>query len=186
MFQPKRVFTITLTAAAIGLATLAGSTASGQPESKQPPVRQPGGGQPGEGRQPGQPGEGRQPGRGPGGQAPSVEGSMKGMNRAMKQLLDQVGDASKKEENLRLIGDMERSCAQAKNGQPNKIKEMKDEAARTKASVEYRKHLIELMRRMLDVEESIMAGNTEAANKTLGAIEKMRDEQHKALGVKED
>jgi len=180
MIQPKRVFTVTLAAVTIGLATLAGSTASGQPEGKQPPVRQPEGKQPGEGRQPGRPGEGRG-----GGQAPNVEGSMKGMNRAMKQLSEQIGDASKKEDNLRLIGDMERSCAQAKNGQPNKIRDMKDEAQRTKAMVDYRKHLIDLMRKQLELEESIMAGNTDAAKKQLEAIGKFAEEQHKALGVDE-
>lgn len=176
MIQPKRFFTVALTAVTIGLTTLAGSTASGQPEGKQPPVRQPEPKQP-EGRQPGRPGEGR---------GQSVEGSMKVMNRAMNQLSEQIGDASKKDENLRLIGEMERGCAGAKNVQPNKIRDIKDETQRAKVSIAYRKHLIEVMRKLLDVEESIMADKTDAAKAQLEAVATMRDAGHKELGVDED
>lgn len=176
MIQIKRILTCSLAAATLGLVTLAGSTAQGQPEGKQPAARQP------EGKQPGRPGEGRGPGEG---RAQSVEGSMKGMNRSMRQLEDQLGDASKKEDNLRLVGELQRNCAAAKNGQANVIREMKDEAAKAKASVAYRKHLIAVMRKLLDIEESIMADKIEAAKAQMGEVAKMRDDGHKELGVED-
>ena len=45
----------------------------------------------------------------------NVEGAMKGMNRAMKALKVSIGDAAKKDENLKLVGEMQRNCAIAKS-----------------------------------------------------------------------
>lgn len=174
----RRTIALTLSAGLLGLATIAGTTnfASAQPpaERRQQP--------PGERGQPGQPGERR----GPGQQAPSVEAGMKGMNRAFKQLEAQITDASKKDENLRLLGDMQRGCVSAKNAMPRKIQEMKDEAARTKAAEKFRRDLILMTKKLLDAETSLMDGKAEAAKATLSEVVKMRDVGHKELGVEED
>src|ERR1043165_4047218 len=92
--RSSRIYSMTAAAGMLCAFTLLGTSAWGQPEKQ--PERGPGERQPGG---PGQPG-----GRGA---APSVEAGMKGMNGAMRRLRDQIGDASKKDDNLSLIGRMQ-------------------------------------------------------------------------------
>lgn len=147
---------------------------------------------PGPGRGPGQGAPGGPGGeRGPGGQnrqGPNVGGSMRGMNRAAGQLAQQVADASKKEENLKLINDMQRGCVSAK-GQPvpnDVLERIADPAAKAKAAEEYRHRLMKALRLMVEIESDIDAGNGDAAKAKLDELGKLRDESHKALGVAEE
>lgn len=137
-------------------------------------------------RGPGGPGGGG-PGGGQGRQA-SVDAGMKMMNRAGRALSTQISDASKKEENIRLINDMQRGCATAKGLPlpPEFFKDVKDDAAKAKITSEYRADLMKSMRLMLDVEVAITEGKTADAKAGLEAIEKIRQDSHKRLGVKED
>lgn len=150
---------------------------------------------PREGRPAGQPVE-RQPGErgprraewGPGGPEMSVEQAMKSMNRPLRQLRQQAGDASKKEENLRLINDMQRGCVLAK-GQPVPQELMEtatDDAARGTMAARYRRQLMESLRLMLDVEQDILDGNGDAAKEKLERIAALRDESHREMGLKDD
>jgi hypothetical protein len=156
---------------AVALATQPEGGRGGQP-----------GGQPRQGA-PGQPGEGGPRGAG---RAPSVEGSMKTMGRSLRTLKDQLGDASKKEENLRLINDMQRGCIMAKGGTPAMFGELKTDAEKTAAMDKYRRKMIELAKLLLDAESAMLDGKTDAAKTALDSAVKMRDEQHKAFGVTED
>jgi hypothetical protein len=118
----------------------------------------------------------------------SVEGAMKGMNRAMEQLAKQVGNAPKKEENLKLVNDIQRGAVAAK-GQPvphEVTDKAKDDAEKTKLSGQYRADLIKLMRKLLDLEESIAADKTADATKQLAEIERLRDESHDQMGLKDE
>lgn len=129
------------------------------------------------------PGEGR---GGPGGPGfGSVEGGMKNMNRALRVLKDQVGDASKKEENLRLVTDMQRGCVTAKGAKFELPKDAKgkDEAAMAK---QFRTTMIELLRTLISLEVNIMEGNTGAAKADLDKAVALRDKAHKDFGVKDD
>jgi len=146
-----------------------------------------------EGAPKGQPGgpEGR-PQRGPGGpgarEALGADAGMKMMNRALKSLKGQVTDASKKDDNLRLVGDMQRGCVIAK-GSPvpaDILKKAKDEAEKAKWQKEYRTSLLGVLRKLVDVEQAILDGKGSEADKLLAEIAKVRDEMHKAMGVDED
>lgn len=134
----------------------------------------------------------RSGGRGPGGRGadrpPSVEGAMKGMNRALKQLRNQITDAGKKEENLKLIGEMERNCLAAKE-QPlpgDVLKNVKDPAARAKLGETYRKDMIAAMRELLDIEQNVADGNAAAAKTHLDKLLELRDASHKTFDIKDD
>lgn len=133
------------------------------------------------------PGE-RGPGREgqPSGQ--SVERMMKGMNRSLRQLRDQIADATKKDENLRLIGEMERTVASVKlMGLPaDMLAEAKDDAAKAKLSVAFRTDLIGAMRKLLDIEQDIADGKAESARGRLDELIALRDAAHKELGVSDD
>jgi len=150
----------------------------GQPQQR--PERGPGGPE----RGPGGPGGGF----GGQGRQASVEAGMKMMNRAARTLNTQISDASKKEDNIRLINDMQRGCATAK-GLPlpaEFFKDVKDDAAKAKITAEYRADLIKIMRSMIDVEVAISEGKTAEAKAGLDAIEKIRQASHTRLGVKEE
>jgi hypothetical protein len=167
--RSNRIVALTIAVGMLGGLTLLGTTAWGQPDKGQ------------QERQPGQPG-----GPGRGGQAPSVEGSMKQMNGAMRRLRDQIGDASKKEDNLRLIGDMQRGAVSAKNGKPKKLNDVKDEGERAKKAEKFRRDLITLTRKLLDIEQNILDGKNDVAKTQLEEVMKQRDEEHKYFGVDDE
>jgi len=115
----------------------------------------------------------------------SVEVSMKEMGRALRKLRGSVEDASKKDENLAAIGEMQRGCVNAKNlGAPKGVlKEAADDASREKMTADYRTHLISLMRKLLDLEESVVAGKLDVAKTQVDEIFKMQKEGHEAMGM---
>lgn len=158
------------TLVALGSLALAGASLA-QPErgsqGGQPPRRSP---------EPG--GQGNRP-RGEVGQ--SVEQCMKSMNGAARRLKDQIGDASKKDDNLRLIWSMQKNALQAKTLEPEHLGEG-DKAA---ALGEFRKSQNDLLKTLLKLEEEVGAGKTDDAAKTFGAIAQMRDAGHKKFKVKD-
>lgn len=170
----SRLSVLLAIAAVAGAATMYGSFALAGPQDGggEPPAR--------EGRARGE----RGPGRPEGG---SVEGAMKGMNRALKQLQAIVDDSSKRDDALKAIGEMERACIAAKNlGAPaDALKKATDDAAKAKLADTFRSDLIAVMRKLLDVEQSIMDGKGDVAKTQLAEVAKLRDEAHKALGVKD-
>lgn len=175
----------------VAAAGLAFAVLAAQPEVKKDekpasqPASQPGGPRSGSGQRPGGP-----DGRGPGGQGGggSLGGSMKSMNRSLKALSAQVADASKREDNLKLIGDAERACINAKSMQPagDAYDNAKDDAAKAKAKELFRADLMVLIRRMLDVEQAIIDGKTDVAKTGVEDLLKMREKGHKDMGVEED
>lgn len=155
-----------------------GTAPAGQPQSTPPP-----GGRPPEGRGPG---EGR--GEGRRGELPSVDSAMKGMNRALKQLSGQITDAAKKDENLRLVNDMQRNCVIAKS-QPapaDVLKKAKDDPARAKLPEAFRKNLIAAVRLLLDIEQDIADGKTDSAKNRLTELAKARDAAHETMGIEDE
>jgi hypothetical protein len=151
--------------------------------------------QPGEnqGGQPDRPDERRGPGQdGRGGQGGerrvSVEGSMKAIQRSLEALERQIGDGSKRDENLKLINDAQRGCIQAKGaGVPRDIleKAAPDAAAKARLADDYRVHLVTTLRKLIDLEEAVAAGKAEEAKAALTALEKIRDDGHNAMGMHE-
>jgi hypothetical protein len=142
------------------------------------PTTQPEGGGRGQGRGPRGPREGM---------PQNVEGAMKGANRAMKQLKSQLADASKRDENLKLVGDMQRNVVIAKNMPiPHDIKEDVQGDARMKLQAEYRADMIAVVRKLLDVEDALMTGKTDDAAKALDDVQKMRVAAHEKLGVHDE
>ncbi len=157
---------LTIAAAGIALQPERGAGGGGQPQ-----------GQPERGGGPG--------GRG---QQVSVEGAMKGMNRALRQLNQQIGDATKREENLRLINDMQRGCVNAKGAAlpEDVLKKANDDAGKKKMREEFRRELIKTMRLLLDIEADIADGKNDAAKTKLGELTKLRDHGHEEMGVKDE
>lgn len=128
------------------------------------------------------------PGGGAQGRGASISGSMKSINRAAKQLLEQITDSSKMDENLKLINDMQRSAVIAK-GLPlpaDVLEHGKDDAAKAKMRETFRRDLMKALGLMLDIEGDLLDGKGDAAKVKLDELTKLREKSHDELGVKED
>jgi hypothetical protein len=186
-----RVARLLVAVSAVTLVSMAGAgwgqqqAPAGQAPTGQAPAGQAPSGQPAV-RQPGQDGG---PRRGPGGgqRQENAEGAMKAVNRAMRNLKEQISDPAKKDDNLRLIGEMERGLVTAKN-MPLSERVVKDDdaAARAKKAGDYRRDLIQAIRTLLDMEEDVAAGKVDQAKAKLDTLQKLRDEAHDEMGVKKD
>ncbi|MBX3388709.1 MAG: hypothetical protein KF691_04565 [Phycisphaeraceae bacterium] len=139
-----------------------------------------------EGQRPRQPGgpEGRPQGE----RRISVEGAMKIMGRNLERLEPQIGDVSKKDENLTLINEMERGCIIAKGlPVPNDIlAKAADDAAKEKMKRDYRTDLLSVLKTLISLEEAVAAGKTEEAKSLLQEAIKQGNLGHQALGVNDE
>ncbi len=160
-----------LGAGAVSIAQPPGDKGGEKPQQGEAPRR-------GEGR------EGRPGGERGGGV--SVEGGMKMMNRAMKSLKAQITDASKTEENLQLLGEMQRGCVNAKAGKLDKALKEFPEDQRAAKALEFRREMIELARVLLDAEEKVMDGKLDAAKAALEKAAMMQKKEHEEFKVEED
>ncbi|MBY0112868.1 MAG: hypothetical protein K2Y21_08605 [Phycisphaerales bacterium] len=140
--------------------------------------------------QPPRPEERRGPGQdgrpGGGERRVSVEGSMKAIERSLKALNGQISDASKRDDNLKLINDAQRGCIQAKGaGIPKDVLEKKanDAASKARLADDYRVHLLSTLRKLIELEEAVAAGKTDDAKAAMAALGKLREEGHHAMGL---
>ncbi len=194
MFNARTVRLSLLAASAAGLIGALAIAAQPQPPApgqgdapRQPRPRdgQPGGPREGQPGGPGAPGEGGNR-RGQQGGGQSLENLMKGMGRAVKGARESVTDASKKDETLRLINDAQRSCVGAKGQLPREqLEKAKDDAERTKMREDYRRDMLNVLKKLISAEENVMAGKLDAAAADLDAVDTMRQEGHKEFGVKQ-
>jgi hypothetical protein len=137
----------------------------------------------GEGRRGGQPG-----GRGAdtGGLPQSVRQAMSIMGRGLRTLKTQAADTNKKDENLKLVADMERGCLAAKALLPEKaMTKAADQAKKDEIALTFRKQLISMMEKLLKLETAIIEEKGSEASQLVTEITALRDESHKKLGVKE-
>lgn len=181
-FRTIAAAAIVLSLAAAGVAIQPVGTPAAkpaQPESRQPASKQPEQ-VPGQKREPGA--EGRR------GEGLGLGGSMKLMDRSLEKLRGQIGDAAKRDENLRLINEVQRGAVTAK-GQPlppDVLKKAADDTAKTKLSETFRKELIAFVRKLLDIETEIADGKTDAARTHLEEAMKIGEAAHRALGLGEE
>lgn len=156
---------------ALLVAMLIGGMVMIDPVSAQPPSgRQPGERAPREGGRP-------QPG-GPGGRGASIDGAMRTLNRAIRDITPNIADASKKEENLTSVWQMQLACVNSKRAKPEGIK------GDAKPTVEdFRRDQMKLMAMLVELETAVMDGKTAEASKTLEKVVSFRDEAHRKYGV---
>ncbi len=141
-----------------------------------------------------QPREGERP-RGPGGpggqggeRRMSIEGAMKIVNRNTKLLKAQIGDASKRDENLGFVNEMERGCVTAK-GLPlpkDVLEHASDDAGKAKMRAEYRTQMLVMLKKLIQLDEAIGEGKLDQAKATLEELLALRDKTHKDMGVKDE
>ena len=112
---------------------------------------------------------------------------MKSMDRALEALHASIADASKKEENLRLLGDAERGAVNAKNARPTEaLNDAKDEAAKTAIMNQYRRDLLDVLKALIEAETATMDGKTAEAKAALDKVAALREKGHRELKVGEE
>lgn len=179
---------ITIPRALAIITCIAGMAVAVTAQQGETPGKQPSGapGGPGgrERRGPGGPGG---PG-GAGGADISTKFVMKGINRATRTLLAQVTDASKRDENLKLINDIQRGCVLAKGQplEPEFLKNAATDAEKARIKESYRAHLFNALRLALETEALIADNKGDAAKAKLDEFKALRNQAHTELGVKED
>lgn len=133
------------------------------------------------GAQPARPDRGRE-------QLPSVEAAMRDMNRGMRQLRGALDDAARKDDNLRIINDIQRACLACKSQKVPQglLRDAKDDAARAKLAVDYHAHLVTVMRTLLDLEMAVAQGKADEAKAKFTQLARDRDAGHEALGLGDD
>ena len=187
--NPLKTRTVAFVAglALAGLATLSNAQSAPQdpPQQGQPGQRE-GGQRPQRGGEGGQGGE-----RGPGGRGrtggPNLEGAMKAMNGALKGLKANVGDASKKDECLKMVATFQYGCAASKAApMPGNLGKDLDAAGKAKMEAKMRDDLRTMMKTAMALEDAILAGKADDAAKLVAQLESMRDAGHKEMGVKDD
>ena len=115
----------------------------------------------------------------------SVKQSMSVMNRGLRTLKNQAADATKKDENLKLVGDMQRGCLAAKALLPERqLGRAADDAKKNEITTTYRKQLILMMDKLLKLESAILDGKGDAADKLIDEIGTLRDDSHQMLGTR--
>ena len=116
----------------------------------------------------------------------TVKSGMSLMNRGLRTLKKQIADPTKKDENLKLIGDVERGCVIAKNATPERqLNAVEDKAKRDETAIAYRRQLLKVLSKLVKMETAVMDGKNDEASATLDEIVKLRDEGHEMMGVDE-
>ncbi len=113
----------------------------------------------------------------------SVGEAMGLIGRTIEKLQQQLADPARKDDNLRLINEAQRGAIIAK-GQPlppDVLQNARDEAAKAKLTDTFRKDLITLLRKLLDMETAIAEGKTDAAKAHLDEVLKLGDAAHGRL-----
>ena len=111
-----------------------------------------------------------------------LEGQMKILARGMRQLVNQVGDPSKQQENVSLLEILKRAATDSKGLSPRKtaaIPENKREAF----LADYRNDLDELKDALDQVEAAVKAGQYDKAKSLIGNVNTIKKEGHEKFKV---
>jgi len=107
---------------------------------------------------------------------------MKAINRSLRQVHSQLGDATKKDDTLRLLGEAERASIIAKGLEPSTT----PAEGREKYLKEFRRHQIRLVRLLLDLEMAVINDKGEEARQVMDKLAAYRDESHEEFKVEDD
>jgi hypothetical protein len=110
---------------------------------------------------------------------------MTAMNKSLRTLKRQISDASKKDDNLALLGKMKANLAEAIKLEPKKTKDVP--AAEKAAYVEkFKQEITELGKTYDQLEAAIKDGKTAEAKAIFDKISEQKEKGHKDFGVDEE
>lgn len=105
------------------------------------------------------------------------------MNKNLRTVKRQLGDASKKDDNLALIGKVKGALDEASKLEPKKTKDQADKPAYGK---KYKEEMGDLSKAVGDLETAVKADSKEKAEAALKKIYELKEKGHKDFGVDDD
>jgi soluble cytochrome b562 len=106
-----------------------------------------------------------------------LEDEMIAANKVMKTLRTQIADPSKNASSLQMIEQMQKHFLAAKGMEPLRAKKV-SESERPKFLTEYRKAMVMLMGEMLKMEQAILDGKNDEAEKVFKGLTKIKTDAH--------
>jgi soluble cytochrome b562 len=105
------------------------------------------------------------------------------VNKSLRTVKRQLGDAAKKEDNLAQIGKVKAALDEAQKLAPKKTKDQADKPAYTK---KYKDEMGDLVKAVGDLEAGIKTDAKDKADAALKKIYELKEKGHKDFGVDED
>ena len=107
---------------------------------------------------------------------------MKAMNKSLRTLKRQVGDAGKKDENVQLLASIKKNVDAALKLEPAKSKEV---PAGEKAAYKdkYKQQMTDLGKAFDELESAVKAGMADDATKALEKLSQAKEKGHKDFGA---
>lgn len=106
-----------------------------------------------------------------------LEGQMKILARGMRQLVNQVVDPSKQQENITLLESLKKAAVDSKALDPRKTAGV-PQADREKFLADYRTDLDELKNAFDQIEEAVKAGQFDKAKSLIATVNSIKKEGH--------
>lgn len=105
---------------------------------------------------------------------------MQAMQTAFRTLNGQIADATKIQDNLKLLQEFEAAVIASKNTVPPMVAAM-PEAERGARITEFKKTMVKLLKATLDVEDALLAGDAAKAQTALAALQPIQQEGHRGF-----
>ncbi|HEV7401703.1 MAG TPA: cytochrome b562 [Chthoniobacteraceae bacterium] len=105
------------------------------------------------------------------------------VNKSLRLVKRQLGDAAKKDDNLALIGKVKAALDEAQKLEPKKTKDQADKAAYTK---KFKEEMGELVKTVGELEAGIKSDSKDKAEAALKKIYEEKEKGHKDFGVDDD
>jgi len=110
---------------------------------------------------------------------------MKTVNKSLRTLKRQVSDASKKSENIELLGTIKKSLDECLKLEPAKTKDQPP-AQKTAYLDNYKKQMTDLEKTFADIETAVKADKPDDAKKLFEKLSEEKEKGHKDFGADED
>ena len=111
-----------------------------------------------------------------------LQKEMETINRDVRKLGRQYSDATKKDDSLQLVAEMQKSADTAKGLTPSKAEKLTG-AEKTKYMDTYKKDMDALMKEIAALKGAIETGKTDQAKAELDKINQLKMSSHKELSV---
>ena len=111
-----------------------------------------------------------------------LEGQMKILARGMRQLVTQIGDPAKQQENVSLLENLKKAASDSKGLSPRKTVAIPEKDRETFLA-DYRSDLDELKDALNQVEEAVKAGQYDKAKSLIGSVNTIKKEGHAKFKV---
>lgn len=111
-----------------------------------------------------------------------LEGQMKILARGMRQLVTQIGDPAKQQENVSLLENLKKAANDSKGLSPRKTVAIPEKDRETFLA-DYRSDLDELKDALNQVEEAVKAGQYDKAKSLIGSVNTIKKEGHAKFKV---